>query len=420
MSTTFADKALSLPEVVFHVAKFLEFSDVCVVAQVSRLWNQAVTHLQPWGDFAWDDNPTWEDGWRSMNLTGRDTVMAQLSTTEKARSLTCDFKEFPGKAIYMNQYRDIQKAAWQPIQDTLIKHPSRLHHLNASGCLDSFVFPIMMSATRLHRVTLRSKYEVSKLSQMLNLPNLQQSLRVLSLTDCWWARTGLPFPNKMNFRLTRLDLDKVIISDPDLRRVLEGCKDLRSLTALDVMPFWNVPLLNQMSKHNLQLKVFRFSCKPSANMAGEVDDAQLGWLVTNLVQDLRTLGMYRLNVSLDTWQKFQERFGNLTRLELLGNNHASTGELVHRYLEKSAGLKHLVTENVFISLSLISEAKSSWACRGLKTLEVGFGFGLGHVVLLEPENQNQVMVASKILFEFLARNVPVVERMSIKRTCGGL
>jgi len=419
MSTTTTQKALSLPEIVFHIVEFLEFSDLCAVAQVSRLWHQAAASSMPSGDFDWDDNTTWSGDWKdhTMNLEGRDMVVAQLMSEDRPRSLTCDFKDFPGKAIYTNRYRDIQNESWQPILDHLVKNHAELYHLNSNGSLESFVYPVMKSATRLHRVTLCTKDEVTRLNQILNLPNLQQSLRVLSLTECWWPRTGLPFPNKLKFRLTRLDMDRVGISEMDMKRVLEGCKELRSLTALDVMARWSVPLLNHLSKHNPQLKTFRFSCKPSLSTAGEVDDAQLGWLIANLEQDLRTLGLYRLNVSLDSWQKFQERFGNLTRLELLGENHASCGVLVHKYLEKSTGLEHLVTKNVNIPINLVCGVDSRWACRGLKTLEVGFG--PRQKEHLEPENQSHVVFESRILFEFLARHVPIVERLLIRRTCGG-
>ncbi|GJJ76832.1 hypothetical protein EMPS_09191 [Entomortierella parvispora] len=409
-----AQKALRLPEIVLHIVGFLEFSDLCAVARVSRLWHQAVSPSLPSGDFSWDDNAAWSESWGDydLDLEDRDTVVAQLSGTRKPRSLTCDFKEFPGMAIYTNQYRDIQKQTWQPILDQLISGQSCPYHLDSNGRNDFFTFPILMKATKLHRVTLWTG-DVSQLTQILNLPNLQETLRILSLKSCWWPRTGLPFANKMRFRLTRLDMVMTEMSDPDMKRLLEACPDLRSLKSVDVMARWNVPLIKHLSTYNPQLKTFRFSCKPSTGMAGVVDDAQLTWLVENLNQDLRTLGLYRLNVSLEPWERFLSRFRNLTRLELLGKNHKSNGERVYRLLEHSKVLEHLITENVHIPMAMIEAPIARCACKGLKTLEIGFGSG--HWENLGKENKDEVIHDSRTVFTFLARNLVDLERLLIRK-----
>lgn len=209
-------------------------------------------------------------------------------------------------------------------------------------------------------------------------------------------------------------MDTVNISERTLKRVLEASEDLRVLNVVNTIDVWDASLLKHLSACNPALKVFRFSGRPKKrSLLGNLQDAQLCLMTENLDLDLTTLGLYRLNVSAKSWQRFQERFANLARLELLGKNHESCGPLVHWYLEKSARLEHLVTENVYIPMLLISETTSKWTCRGLKTLEVGFG--PGPAALLETRDQSDVMESSRSLFAFLARNVPLLKRLLIRK-----
>ena len=74
----------------------------------------------------------------------------------------------------------------------------------------------------MHRLTFLGEDGVF-LNRVLNFPNLQKTVKVLTLKNRSWSGTRALLPNRMKFRLTRLDLDNVRMNEPNLIRDFEGC-----------------------------------------------------------------------------------------------------------------------------------------------------------------------------------------------------
>ncbi|KAF9439284.1 hypothetical protein BGZ76_006013 [Entomortierella beljakovae] len=389
-----------LPEILLRIVSFLELNDRINAVQVSKFWNKTLQTNVPSGSLVWKD---------TMSESEREAVFHSLCH-DNIRTLECHLRSFEGKALGYFKERAKQLAMWKPVMEALKKGKGpesddpdiQIQKLVVKGSNfidEDFLYTLLEVKTLKHfwidPLPGRSfTPDISKLVKVLGQP-APQSLRTLTVKNAWWPN----MPSNGRCQLRKISLEKTSLTNQNVARLLEICPLLEEFEAIDSIAQWIPGTLIHISRVNPLLKSFIISCNPTST-GDKLDNLQVSWIVDNLNVDLRTLGLYRLDCTPEMFTKLQNKFKNLTRLEI---HEGFDGTIIHEYLSTSPQLRHLVARDVVVPISLLQDKTTTWACKDLLTLELSFG------------GSTEGQTDSKYIFEYLANYVPNIQLLRIRK-----